>query len=75
MTTEKPTHYNVFFRQLLFLGVLITIAVILFRQLNFFIGAFLGALTMYVVLRNLHFRLIEKYRWRSGMSAMARPFR
>jgi len=68
---EKIKNYNAFFRQLLFLGVLIAIALILFKQLQFFIGAFLGALTMYVVLRNMLFRLVEKHHWRAGIASMA----
>ena len=70
MALEKKTNYNPLFRQLLFLGVLIAIAVILFRQLDFFIGAFLGALTLYIVLRNLLFRMVEKRGWRRGIAAM-----
>ncbi len=70
MIPEKPTGYNPLFRQLLFLGTLIAIAVILFRQLEFFIGAFLGALTMYVVLRRVLFRMVDKRGWRRGIAAM-----
>ena len=48
---------NLFFRQLLFLGILITIGLVILKQLGFFVGAFLGASTLYVVLRPLLFRL------------------
>ena len=34
---------NLFFRQLLFLGILITIGLVILKQLGFFVGAFLGA--------------------------------
>ena len=44
---------NLFFRQLLFLGILITIGLVILKQLGFFVGAFLGASTLYVVLRPL----------------------
>jgi len=71
MASEKIRNYNAFFRQLLFLGVLITIALILFKQLQFFIGAFLGALTFYIVLRNLMFRLTDKHHWRAGIASLA----
>ncbi len=70
MTTEKNTNSNAFFRQLLFVSVLIAIGLVLFRQLQFFIGAFLGAVTMYIVLRNLLFRLVEKHHWRSGAASI-----
>ena len=71
MSTENIKNYNAFFRQLLFIGVLIAIALVLFKQLQFFIGAFLGALTIYIVLRNLMFRLVEKHHWRAGIAALA----
>lgn len=53
---------NAFFRQMLFLIVLIGIGVIVFTQLKFFVGSFLGALTIYVVLRNIMFRMVERQR-------------
>jgi len=54
---------NLFFRQLLFLGILITIGLVILKQLGFFVGAFLGASTLYVVLRPLLFRrqVLSKY--------------
>ncbi|MCD8186018.1 MAG: AI-2E family transporter [Rikenellaceae bacterium] len=70
METGKTNNYNAFFRQLLFLVVLIAIGLILFRQLQFFIGAFLGALTIYIVLRKLLFRLVEKHRWKWGIASL-----
>ena len=33
---------NLFFRQLLFLGILITIGLVILKQLGFFVGAFLA---------------------------------
>lgn len=71
MQTDRIKNFNPFFRQLLFLAVLITIGLILFKQLQFFIGAFLGALTIYIVLRNLMFRLVEKHHWRAGIASLA----
>ena len=70
MATPTIRNYNAFFRQLLFLGVLIAIALILFKQLQFFIGAFLGALTLYIVLRNLLFRMVDRHHWRFGVAAI-----
>ncbi len=64
------TQNNALFRQLLFLTILIGIGVILFRQLNFFVGAFLGAITIYVVLRNTMFRLVEKYEIRRWIASL-----
>lgn len=54
--------HNAFFRHLLFLAVLIAVGCIIFRQLNFWVGSFLGAITIYVVLRHPMFYLVEKRR-------------
>lgn len=56
---------NAFFRQLLFLGALITIGLIIFWELHFFVGSVLGAITLYVVLRGLLFWMTEKHRWKA----------
>ena len=50
---------------MLFLGVLVTLGIIIFWQLSFFVGAFLGAITLYVVLRPPLFYLTEKRHWKS----------
>ncbi len=65
----ETTANNCFFRQLLFLSVLVAIAVILLTQLEFFVGSFLGAITLYVVLRETLFRLTEKHHWKSWAAA------
>lgn len=65
---------NSFFRQLLFLVVLIAIGVILFRHLKFFVGSFLGAITIYIVLRNTMFRMVERqgmHRWFAALVLVA----
>jgi predicted PurR-regulated permease PerM len=54
---------NQFFRQFLFLGLLIVMGAVIFRQLAFFIGAMLGAISFYIVFRKLIFRLVERHRW------------
>ena len=61
---------NVFFRQLLFLAVLILMGAVMFKQLAFFIGSFLGAITFYVVFRGLLFRMTEKHRWKPWLASL-----
>lgn len=61
---------NSFFRQALFLGVLIAIGIVLFRQLYFFVGAFLGAVTLYVVLRRTMFRMTEELRCHRWLASL-----
>ena len=65
----KTRTNNAFFRQLLFLAVLIAIGLIIFHQLAFFVGSFLGAVTLYVVLRPLFFNLTEKRGWKPGITS------
>ncbi len=67
---QSASHNNPFFRQLLFLGVLVTLGIIIFWQLNFFVGAFLGATTLYVVLRPPLFFLTEKHHWRKWAASL-----
>ena len=55
---------------MLFLAVLIAIGIIIFKQLSFFIGAFLGAIAIYVVVRKFFFRIIDKYRWKPWVAAL-----
>ena len=60
---------NAFFRQLLFIGMLLFIGLLIVYRLKFFIGAFLGAVTLYVVLRRVMFFLTERWHWRSWLAA------
>lgn len=61
---------NVFFRQLLFIGILIAIGWVILDQLAFFIGSFLGAITIYIVLRSLLFKMTEQWKWRSWQASL-----
>lgn len=61
---------NAFFRQLLFLAILVAIGLVIFKQLDFFIGAFLGAVTIYIVCRNILFKLTEKKKWKSWLASL-----
>ena len=70
LPTDTLQKNNLFFRQLLFLGILITIGLVILKQLGFFVGAFLGASTLYVVLRSLLFRLTERHSWRSWLPCL-----
>ena len=69
MNNQTPAN-NAFFRQLLFLIVLIALGIIIFDQLNFFIGSFLGAITLYVILRNLQTWLTEVKKWKPWISSL-----
>lgn len=61
---------SAFFRQLFFLAVIIAIGLVIFKQLLFFIGSFLGAVTIYIVLRRTQFNLVEKQNWKPWLAAL-----
>jgi 4-amino-4-deoxy-L-arabinose transferase-like glycosyltransferase len=56
-------------RQVLLLGAIVILAIILFRELQFFLPALLGAYTLYMVLRKYMFILTGKYKWKKGWTA------
>jgi predicted PurR-regulated permease PerM len=57
-------------RQVLLLGAIVILAIILFRELRFFLPALLGAYTLYMVLRKYMFILTGKYKWKKGWTAI-----
>lgn len=61
---------NLFFRQLLFLVVLIIIGAVVLKELAFFIGSFLGAVTLYIVFRPWQNWLVHKYNWRPWLASL-----
>lgn len=58
---------NNYIRQILFLATVIIIGIILFYELKTFLPAFLGAYTLYVLLRKYHLRLLTK-KWNKQLS-------
>jgi predicted PurR-regulated permease PerM len=56
-------------RQLTFISALVLLGYILFSELKSFIPAFLGALTLYVIMRKWMFRLIYLRKWKASRSA------
>jgi len=60
---------NNFIRQILILLTIILLGVVLFRQLRFFLPAFLGSYTLYVLLRKSMFLLEGRYKWNRSLAA------
>ncbi|WP_207511159.1 AI-2E family transporter [Longitalea luteola] len=56
-------------RQVLILATIITLGIVLFNQLRSFIPAFLGAYTLYVLLRKWMFILQGRYKWKKSLCA------
>jgi predicted PurR-regulated permease PerM len=56
-------------RQVSFIAILILLGWILFGELKSFIPAFLGALTLYVIMRKWMFRLVHLRKWKPSLAA------
>lgn len=56
-------------RQVAFILVILFLGIVLFRELRFFLSAFLGAITFYVIMRERMFYLTEKKGWRPATAA------
>ena len=56
-------------RQIAFIAVILVLGIVLIRELWFFLSAFLGAVTFYVLMRDRMFYLTEKKGWRRATAA------
>lgn len=56
-------------RQIFFILLILFLGVVLFKELRFFLSAFLGSVTFYVMMRNRMFYLTEKKGWKPGTAA------
>ncbi|MGZ5253236.1 MAG: AI-2E family transporter, partial [Flavitalea sp.] len=56
-------------RQIFLLIVIILVAIVLFREMQTFIPAVLGAYTLYLIMRKYMFRLTGRYKWKKGWTA------
>jgi predicted PurR-regulated permease PerM len=57
-------------RQLLLLSVLLGLGYLLYVQMSFMLGAFLGAFALYVLLRMPMFYLVFKRKWKRSLTAL-----
>jgi predicted PurR-regulated permease PerM len=56
-------------RQLLILAIIILLGIVLFQHLKFFLPAFLGAYTLFVIMRKSMFKLVDQRKWNKNASA------
>jgi len=56
-------------RQVLILAFILILGYILFRELQFFLPALLGAYTLYVILRKYQFILVGRDKWNKNLAA------
>lgn len=57
-------------RQSLFIVIIALLGILLFRELQQFIPALLGAITLYVLMRNHQRRLVNSGKWKPGLAAL-----
>lgn len=57
-------------KQIFLLSLIIGISYLLFRNLTSYLSAFLGALTLYILFRNLYRKLVEVKGWKDWICAM-----
>lgn len=67
MNSNSPISASVV-RQLALIALLVLLSLLLFSYLHTYLSGMLGALVLYIVLRPLHFYLIEKRKWKSLLS-------
>lgn len=66
---QHQLHANTI-RQILFLFVLILLGWVIGKELYFLLGAFLGAVTLYIIMRNFMFKLVIKLKWKKWLAAL-----
>ncbi len=65
-----PRIHPVRVRQLLLISILVFLGVLLFREMLFTLNALLGAITLYILMREPMLYLHEKKKWKRPMAAM-----
>lgn len=63
--------YNPFFRQLIFLGLLVTAGYVILHQLKFLLGSLLGSVVIYIAMRGILFKLTDEYKWKRWIASLA----
>jgi predicted PurR-regulated permease PerM len=63
-------HFNNRIRQVILLIIMLFIGLLIVRELYDFLPGFLGAVTFYIIGRNLYFSLVEKKKWRKSLTAL-----
>ena len=67
-TTNNTIDTNLL-RQIAFILVILFLGVVIVRELWFFLSAFLGAVTFYILMRDRMFFLIERRKWKPASAA------
>lgn len=57
------------YQRFILLGLILLLAIIIFKELQPYLGSFFGAFTLFILLRGMMIKLVEKYKWKKGVSA------
>jgi predicted PurR-regulated permease PerM len=57
-------------RQIFFLSTLIFIGLIILKEMFFMLGAFLGAITLYILMRNMMIKMTTDWKWKKWLAAI-----
>jgi predicted PurR-regulated permease PerM len=62
--------FNNRIRQVILLIIILLIGFLIVKELYIFLPGFLGAVTFYIIGRNLYFNLVDDRKWRKGWTAL-----
>lgn len=57
-------------KQLVLIALILFIGIMLVKELSYFIPGFLGAITLYIIFRQFHTKLVNVYGWKKWISAI-----
>ena len=57
------------YHRFILLGLILLLSMIIFKELQPYLGGFFGAFTLFILLKGIMVKLVEKYHWRKGVSA------
>lgn len=56
-------------KQVVLLGLIVIFLIVIFGNLSYFIPGFFGAITLYLLIRNWYFKLVDERKWKQWVAA------
>lgn len=56
--------------QIMLITIIILVCLLIFRNLSYYLPGFLGAITLYIIFRNLYFELTEQKKWNRVLTSL-----
>ncbi|WP_352421292.1 AI-2E family transporter [Proteiniphilum sp.] len=57
------------YHRVVLVGLILFLTVVIFKELQPYLGGFFGAFTLFILLKGVMVKLVEKYHWKKGLSA------